>query len=128
MKRPLAACVAVATALSLAAGACSQAPSRVAGRIVRGGSPSLGADAIRRYGCGSCHTIPGIRTARGLVGPPLTHWSKRSFIAGELSNTPDNLVRWLVDPKAVEPGTDMPRLGLSTQTARNVAAYLEGIR
>lgn len=46
------------------------------------------------------------------------------MIAGELPNTPDNLVRWIKDPKLVEPGTAMPDLGLSDEQARDVAAYL----
>lgn len=79
-------------------------------------------------GCGSCHTIPGIYTARGLVGPPLMFFSRRTMIAGELPNTPDNLVRWIRDPKLVEPGTAMPDLGLTDREARDVAAYLYTLR
>ena len=58
------------------------------------------------------------------MGPPLIHWSRRGFIAGELRNTGDNLTTWIMDPKAVEPNTDMPNLGVSEQEARDVAAYL----
>ena len=39
-------------------------------------------------GCGTCHMIPGIKDAQGLVGPPLIHWSRRTYIAGEAPNTP----------------------------------------
>ena len=95
---------------------------------VPGGSPEVGKRLIRHYGCGTCHTIPGVKNADALVGPPLIHWAKRTYIAGELSNTPDNLVRWISDPKAVEPGTDMPKLGVTTDEARNIAAYLMTIR
>ena len=84
--------------------------------------------AIRRHGCGSCHEIPGVKGASGLVGPPLVHWRRRSFIAGELANTPDNLMRWLRDPKAVEPGTDMPALGVTDLEARDITAYLYTLR
>jgi cytochrome c1 len=56
------------------------------------------------------------------VGPPLLWWSRRTFIAGELPNTPENLVRWIRDPQAVEPHTAMPTLGLSDAEARDVAA------
>ena len=93
-----------------------------------GGDASRGAALIRSIGCGSCHTIPGIRAADGVVGPPLFFWSRRTFIAGELPNTPENLVRWMVNPPAVEPGTAMPALGLSEQQARDVAAYLYTLR
>jgi len=46
------------------------------------------------------------------------------MIAGELPNVPDNLVRWIMNPPAIEPGTAMPDLGLSKQQARDIAAYL----
>jgi cytochrome c len=88
------------------------------------GDPHLGKEVIRAYGCGACHVIPGIREARGLVGPPLYFFGQRTMIAGELPNTPDNLVRWVRNPRAIEPGTAMPDLGLSEDQAENVAAYL----
>jgi cytochrome c1 len=93
-----------------------------------GGNPARGPAIAERYGCGSCHTIPGVTGARGLVGPPLLWWSRRTFIAGELPNTPENLVRWIRDPQSVEPHTAMPALGLSDAEARDVAAYLYTLR
>lgn len=88
------------------------------------GNPHEGRKLIVSYSCGACHVIPGIYTARGLVGPPLNFFGRRTMIAGELPNSPDNLVRWLRNPKAVEPGTAMPNLGLSQQQAQDIAAYL----
>ena len=93
-------------------------------RVSTGGDPARGEAVIRRVGCGSCHTIPGVRGARGLVGPPLYFFSRRTMIAGELPNTSENLVRWLRDPQQVERGTAMPNLGLTDRQARDVAAYL----
>lgn len=92
--------------------------------FVAGGHVHQGKALIESKGCGSCHVIPGVRSAKGLVGPPLYFWSRRTMIAGELPNTPENLIRWIKDPKAVEPGTAMPDLGLNDQQARDVAAYL----
>jgi cytochrome c1 len=89
------------------------------------GNPHNGKQLIVSYGCGSCHTIPGIYQARGLVGPPLYFFGRRTMIAGELPNTPENLVRWLKNPPAVEPGTAMPDLGLSQNQAQDIAAYLD---
>ena len=86
--------------------------------------PGRGADLISSHGCGSCHVIPGIRDADGTVGPPLTDFSDRGYIAGELPNNGDNLIRWIMDPRDVEPGTAMPDLGLTESQARDVAAYL----
>lgn len=93
-----------------------------------GGDPVAGKALLTSYGCGSCHVIPGIRTAKGLVGPPLLFYSRRTIIAGELPNTPDNLARWIENPVAIEPKTAMPDLGVSDAQARDMAAYLYTLR
>jgi len=54
----------------------------------------------------------------------LFFWSKRTYIAGEVPNTPDFLVRWIEVPQAIEPGTAMPNLGVPESAARDIAAYL----
>jgi cytochrome c len=89
-----------------------------------GGSAHRGARLIVRYGCSSCHTIPGVREARGRVGPPLDFFAERSYIGGELPNTPDTLVRWIMDAPGLIPATAMPRLDVSESDARDIAAYL----
>jgi cytochrome c1 len=88
------------------------------------GAPARGRAVIVRKGCGACHTIPGIRSASGLVGPPLTGFGRRTYIAGELPNNEANLVRWLQAPQSVEPKTAMPNLGLTPAEASDAAAYL----
>ena len=53
------------------------------------------------------------------------HLSLRgTTIAGKLPNTPPDLVRWIMHPQAIEPGTDMPDLGVPLRGARDIAAYL----
>jgi cytochrome c2 len=89
-----------------------------------GGEPKRGEAVIAKYGCGGCHTIPGIRNAKALVGPPLEHMASRSYVAGVLKNNPENIVRWIINPPAVDSKTAMPRLGLSEPEARDAAAYL----
>ncbi|WP_225040561.1 c-type cytochrome (plasmid) [Rhizobium sp. T1470] len=79
---------------------------------------------FRRYGCTGCHTIPGIAGADGEVGPPLTGFSKRVYIAGVLENRSDNLVSWIVSPQAFSPQTAMPNSGISEREARDLAAYI----
>ena len=91
---------------------------------VRGGDANRGKGQIVAYGCGSCHVIPGVSGANGMVGPPLTSWSQRRIIAGEVTNTPDNLVYWITVPQSIEPGVAMPNLGVSDGQARDIAAYL----
>jgi cytochrome c2 len=91
---------------------------------IAGADPEKGRADIQTFGCGSCHMIPGVRAADGLVGPPLIHWSRRTYIAGEVANTPDFLVRWIEVPQAIEPGTAMPNLGVPEGSAKDMAAYL----
>jgi len=64
----------------------------------------------------------------GKVGPPLTDFGERGYIAGELPNNADNLIRWIMDPRGVEPGTDMPNLNVTQSEARDIAAYLFTLR
>jgi len=92
------------------------------------GNADNGRSLIERHACGACHTIPGVHGAVGVVGPPLDFFSRRSFIAGELPNTPANLQRWLLDPPAVERHTAMPNVGLAPDEARDIAAYLSTLR
>ncbi|HEX3344904.1 MAG TPA: c-type cytochrome [Polyangiaceae bacterium] len=93
-------------------------------RRMPGGDPGRGATVILAHGCGACHEIPGVRAARGRVATPLTSFAERTFIDGRLPNDPDNLVRWIMDPRSVDPQTAMPALGLTRQEASDAAAYL----
>jgi len=99
-----------------------------AATLTNGGNARLGRVEIRKYGCNACHDISGVPGARGLVGPPLDGVAQRYFIAGELANTPDNLMRWIQHPKQVEPHTAMPEMGVTEQDSRDIAAYLYTLR
>ncbi|WP_438999568.1 c-type cytochrome [Variovorax beijingensis] len=79
---------------------------------------------LAQYQCGSCHTIPDVQAARGRTGPTLAAFGRRSYIAGQVPNSPDALVRWIVAPATVVPGTLMPAMGVSPDDARDMAAYL----
>lgn len=91
---------------------------------VRYASAERGHDLIERFGCGSCHVIDGVDGANGRVGPPLTDFEDSRFIAGRLPNTPQNAVRWILNPQAVEPRTIMPNLGLTPGQAEAIVEYL----
>jgi cytochrome c2 len=93
-----------------------------------GGRPDNGVELIGRYGCAACHTIPGIRGANATVGPPLTRIASRTFLAGQIHNTPGNMVRWIQHPREVERGTAMPEMGVTDSDARDIAAYLYTLR
>lgn len=92
------------------------------------GSPAHGAELIAEKGCGSCHMIPGIRGADGLVGPPLILWGRRIFVAGLLRNTQQNVAAWVLNPQRFVPGNAMPSTGLTPSDALDVAAYLESLK
>lgn len=83
-----------------------------------------GQQALKAYGCGACHTIPGIPGATTTAGPPLTGWAERHYIAGSLPNNPDNLIFWIQNPQQVEPDTAMPDLDVTEEDARHMSAYL----
>jgi len=111
--------------LALALSGCAQGDEQTEAQHA---AAQRGAALIAHYGCGSCHTIPGIDNAEGLVGPPLTHWSRRGYIAGVLPNDPDNLQFWIQHPQQVVPGVDMPDLGVDQRDSRDIAAYLDAIK
>lgn len=93
-----------------------------------GGDLHRGKDKIRYYGCGSCHTIPGIREAAGKVGPPLTAFALRIYIAGLVPNTPSNLLHWIKHPHEIEQHTAMPEMGVTDADSKDIAAYLYTLR
>jgi cytochrome c len=105
---------------------CNRARGATYENAVRltGGDPHAGATHIRQYGCSSCHTIPGIPGARGLVGPPLNNIAVRQIIAGQLPNTPENTMLWIRHPRSVLPHTVMPEMGVTEQDSRDITAYL----
>lgn len=93
-----------------------------------GGNPDRGRRMIQRYGCGACHEVPGVSGATGMVGPPLTRIANRMYLAGQLPNNPENMMKWIAAPQSVEPGTAMPNLNVNDRDARDIAAYLYTLR
>jgi cytochrome c len=91
---------------------------------VKGGFPELGRQAIARRGCGGCHYVPGVAGAEGKISVPLFGFGDRPDIAGAAANTPEALVKWLMNPQSVAPSARMPNLGVNEKDARDIAAYL----
>jgi cytochrome c len=118
----------LAASLLLAFAACGgggmSESEQAAAEMTGGGNPARGRAAIERYGCGTCHTIPGVRGADALVGPPLSQVASRAYVGGVLTNSPENMIRWIRDPRAVDNLTAMPTLGVTDQDARDIASYL----
>lgn len=89
------------------------------------GDPERGRVAMQVHGCLQCHMIPGlVGKPHPHVGPTLGEAGSRRYIAGVLRNTPENMVRWIMDPQAVDPLSAMPDLGVPEALARDMAAYL----
>jgi cytochrome c len=109
--------------LAAALSACAN-PARDEAIMNTHGNPDRGQSAIEHYGCTTCHTIPGVSGPDVLVGPRLDHVVKQAYIAGVLTNTPDNLIRWIEHPTRVDSLTAMPDLGVTPDDARDIAAYL----
>jgi cytochrome c2 len=118
----------VPLALLLISFGCGSRDAQHTAQVTTGGDARLGAAAIEKYGCGSCHVIPGISGAVGKVGPPLTGIGGRVYLAGELQNTPDNMIHWIRNPQGVNPKTLMPNVGVTEKDARDIAGYLYTLR
>jgi cytochrome c len=112
---------AAALLCAVAGAACSQP-------VPGNAETARGRELLARHHCGSCHTIPGVKAAQGHVAVTLESFGRRSYIAGRLPNTDENLARWLVDPAALVPGTLMPAMGVSAADARDMATYLRSLR
>jgi cytochrome c2 len=102
----------------------SQRQSESVARAMTGGDLARAPAIIRRYGCAGCHTIPGIPGGDGQVGGPLSDIKRRVYVGGVVTNSPDNLVRWIVSPQTFSPPSAMPATGISEAEARDVAAWL----
>ena len=74
----------------------------------------------------SVSTVSGWRgdTADVRVGRPLDELAQQRYIAGKLPNNQANLVRWIRDPQAIDPGNAMPNMGVSERDAIDISAYL----
>jgi cytochrome c len=92
--------------------------------VTGGGDSNRGKQLIQQYGCQSCHSIPGVTGPKGAVGPPLAKMAERSFIGGKVQNTPQNMITWLQNPQAFDPGNAMPNLGVTPKDARDITAFL----
>ena len=84
--------------------------------------------ALGQYACTACHVIPGTVGPETHVGPPLAGLGARQLLGGRLPNTPQNLARWIRDPKAIDPATAMPDLSVSEEHATLMARYLATLR
>ena len=102
--------------------ACKPAPEQR--QFMPVADAAAGKAVIERVGCGSCHTIPGVRWPQGKVGPDLGALAERALIAGKLPNRPDVLAAYIRNAPALVPGSGMPAMPVTEAEARDIAAYL----
>ena len=107
----------------LALSACNDHGNKQS-RWFANGDADRGRTALIKYGCIACHTIPGVPGSNSLTAPPLIGISQRSYLAGMVENTPDNLRSWIQHPHKINPHTAMPEQGVTDQDALDMAAYL----
>jgi mono/diheme cytochrome c family protein len=113
------------TAAEYGARAQASGPSDCEGRAQQAPPPDPdGAVLLRQYACHSCHVIQGVVGPEIRVGPALEEWPRRAVIAGRLANTPENLAAYIRDPRAQDPGSLMPTLGVTEADARAMARFL----
>lgn len=74
--------------------------------------------------CAGCHAIRGTE-AVGAHAPDLTHLNSRHLIAaGLLTNTPDNLVKWITHAQDLKPGARMPSMELTATEISSLSVFL----
>ena len=122
MKFPFSLLVSVLFAASFCS--CDQKAKQSATLLSGGGDPDKGRHEIEYFGCASCHTIPGVAGANGLIGPSLAQVANRAYIAGVVENSPDNLIHWIQHAPSLNPKTAMPDLEIPDKSARDIASYL----
>jgi cytochrome c len=89
------------------------------------GHSKTASDLMIHYGCPTCHVIPGVPGAVGKVGPSLFDLGQRSYLAGTLQNSPDNLILWIQHPQRIHSGTAMPEMGVTAGDAKEIATFLQ---
>jgi cytochrome c oxidase subunit II len=95
-----------------------------------------GRELFNQMTCVNCHAIrnqAGASLAALMAqpnsGPDLTHLAgRRQLGSGIVTNTPENLRRWLADPQQVKPGAKMPNFKLTREQIDALVAYLETLQ
>ena len=113
-----------ASSLLLAGLGMANCGAGTTGTALAGANADRGQRLLAQYQCGSCHAIPGVAAARGMQGPSLEAFGKRSYIAGRIPNRAEVLARWISAPQSLVPDTAMPSMGVNAADARDMAAHL----
>lgn len=89
---------------------------------VQAANAAVGQALFAAKGCATCHVNRRASSSPAQccpdVGPNLTNYT----------NQPEYLRRWLADPPALKPGTQMPNLNLSSGEIEALIAFLNAPR
>ncbi|MEC9440981.1 MAG: cytochrome C oxidase Cbb3 [Myxococcota bacterium] len=95
------------------------------------GDAKRGEERINALGCGSCHAMSGGNLQASAIPVKLKpeELALGMKLAPDLRHTrrrfhPATLVTWLRDPASIKPSTKMPKIPMSEQDARDIAAFL----
>jgi cytochrome c oxidase subunit II len=86
-------------------------------------SGSEGEGLFLESSCAGCHAVQGT-DAVATLGPDLTHLASRRTLAGTVTNTPENLFRFIRDPHDIKPGVTMPPAELDDDEVQAIVDYL----
>ena len=103
------------------------------------GDAARGAAMFKGAPCIACHTIKGVPTAAGIIGPNLTHVGSRTTIAGGIyPNDLKHLELWIKNAPEMKAGSLMPLFGknekgatpglYTDQQIADLAAYLSSLK
>ncbi len=101
-------------------------PFSFARGAANGGNSAQGKKLVESVGCKACHAIgedTRVREARGTsfdIAPELTRVGSKVG--------PDWMFDWIRNPRHYNPTTKMPSLRLTDAEARDIVAYLSGLR
>jgi mono/diheme cytochrome c family protein len=94
------------------------------------GSVERGRELMDQKGCAGCHSFGGVPAFTALdPAPPGSVAARAAALAPDLRFTrerfrKDQLLTWLLEPKALKPDTLMPSFGLSVDEANDIASYV----
>ena len=96
--------------------------------LLSSGNAARGRELFSSRGCAACHSVGGEGGSAGPALDGIGNPTQRPTLAGSLENTPENIWRWITNPRAVKRGTLMASQPLSPQEAADLVAYLETLR
>lgn len=104
------------------------ASERQEGVLPASDSARRGLQLFTEHACILCHTIRGT-TARGSVGPDLTHVGRRLTLAGPIHNDPASMRAWVSHAQSIKPGVTMPNmLDLTSGDLAALSDYLMSLQ